>query len=132
MIVIACVDQNNGMMFNHRRQSQDRNVRKDILEMVGHKKLWMNEYSFWQFKEEKGNFSVSDDFLECAGEGEYCFVEDCIISEEKTEKLILYRWDKKYPQDFTLNISQKHWILKKAVEFVGYSHEKIVKEEYEK
>lgn len=30
MIVIACLDDNGGMMFNHRRQSQDRMLRAHI------------------------------------------------------------------------------------------------------
>ena len=45
MILIVCVDDHNGMMFNHRRQSQDRILRADILELTGGKKLWMNAYS---------------------------------------------------------------------------------------
>ena len=34
MILIVCVDDHNGMMFNHRRQSQDRILRGDILELT--------------------------------------------------------------------------------------------------
>ncbi|MFQ9515222.1 MAG: ribonuclease Z [Eubacterium sp.] len=132
MIIIACVDQNNGMMFHNRRQSQDRNVRKKILQMIEGKGLWMNEYSYSQFKEEKGKIFVDDNFLERAPEGEYCFVESNQIPEEKTEKLVLFRWNKKYPSDFRLNINLEHWKLKSSLEFVGYSHEKIMKEEYEK
>ena len=51
MIRIVCVDDHNGMMFNHRRQSQDRVLRADILELTGGKKLWMNAYSRKQFAE---------------------------------------------------------------------------------
>ena len=35
MIVIACLDDNGGMMFNHRRQSQDRVLRAHIAALVG-------------------------------------------------------------------------------------------------
>ncbi len=35
MILIVCVDDNKGMMFNHRRQSQDRVLRRHILDMSG-------------------------------------------------------------------------------------------------
>lgn len=35
MIVIACLDDNGGMMFNHRRQSQDSVLRAHIAELVG-------------------------------------------------------------------------------------------------
>ena len=33
MVLIVCVDDHNGMMFNHRRQSQDRILRADILNL---------------------------------------------------------------------------------------------------
>ena len=49
MKIIVCVDNQNGMMFNHRRQSQDRVLRKRIMELTGGKKLWMNAYSQKQF-----------------------------------------------------------------------------------
>lgn len=45
MIIIVCADNNNGMMFNNRRQSQDRTLRDHILQLIGTSKLWMNEYS---------------------------------------------------------------------------------------
>ena len=49
MNVIICLDQNNGMLFNNRRQSGDRIVRKNILEYINGAKLYMDEYSFKQF-----------------------------------------------------------------------------------
>ena len=45
MIVIVAVDDRNGMMFNRRRQSQDRVLREHILDMTVGKKLWMNHYT---------------------------------------------------------------------------------------
>ena len=52
MIVIACLDDNGGMMFNHRRQSQDRMLRAHIAALVGDARLWMNHYSAQQFDAE--------------------------------------------------------------------------------
>ena len=44
MIVIACVDDKMGMLFNHRRQSQDSVLRKRILQITAGKILWMSRY----------------------------------------------------------------------------------------
>ena len=45
MYIILCLDDNNGLAFNHRRQSQDRIVAEDISKTVGEKKLWITDYS---------------------------------------------------------------------------------------
>ena len=45
MYIIICLDDNNGLAFNHRRQSQDRIVAEDIRKTVGEKKLWITDYS---------------------------------------------------------------------------------------
>lgn len=67
MILIVCVDDHNGMMFNHRRQSQDRVLRADILELTGGKKLWMNAYSRKQFAESDAEkIRVDEMFLDVA------------------------------------------------------------------
>lgn len=49
MITISCVDDKNGMMFNRRRQSQDRVVREHIIQMAGNPTIWMSAYSQKQF-----------------------------------------------------------------------------------
>ena len=52
MIVITCLDQKNGMMFNHRRQSQDSVLREHVAKLVANVPLWMNHYSASQFDTE--------------------------------------------------------------------------------
>ena len=74
MNVIICLDQNNGMLFNNRRQSRDRIVRKNILEYINGAKLYMDEYSFKQFSEEKADNIIVDNNLENATEHDFCFV----------------------------------------------------------
>ena len=114
MNVIICLDQNNGMLFNNRRQSRDRIVRKNILEYINGAKLYMDEYSFKQFSEDKAdNIVVCDNFSN---------VED---------KLIVYRWDKIYPADVSFGMNKIKLNLTETLEFQGYSHEKIVREIYE-
>ena len=39
MYIIICLDDNNGLAFNHRRQSQDRIVAEDIRKTVGKETL---------------------------------------------------------------------------------------------
>lgn len=45
MTVIVCLDNANGMMFNHRRQSRDANVVKDILKTINGASLLIATYS---------------------------------------------------------------------------------------
>ncbi len=130
MIVIACVDQNNGMLFHRRRQSKDRAVRGDILRMLNGKTLWMNAYSYGQFGEDDGNFCVEEEFLSKAGAGEYCFVEDQMADEKMIEKLILYRWDKVYPADRRLEFDLGEWKPEEFMQMQGYSHAVITREVY--
>ncbi len=135
MIIIACVDDDMGMMFNHRRQSQDRVFRERVLEATNGKKLWMNHYSAKQFSENNTpQVNVDDNFMSEAGDGEYCFVENCDITPylRWVEKIILYRWNRRYPSDqtFPINLSKGGWKLVHTEEFSGSSHERITEEIY--
>lgn len=67
MKIIVCVDNQNGMMFNHRRQSQDRVLKKRILELTGGKKLWMNAYSQKQFLQVNGNYAERTGTIRATG-----------------------------------------------------------------
>ena len=81
MILILCVDDRGGLMFNRRRQSQDRILRADILELTDGKNLWMNAYSRKQFAESDAEkILVDETFLDAAGNGEFCFVENADVS----------------------------------------------------
>mgnify|MGYP000801288489 CR=1 FL=1 len=145
MKIIVCVDNQNGMMFNHRRQSQDRVLRKRILELTGGKKLWMNAYSQKQFLQVNGNMpkeqeqsgqsgqiQADEAFLEKAGPGEYCFVEDkdVVPYESRIEEVILCHWNRDYPADVFFEVDLSKWRLEERKDFSGYSHEKITKEIY--
>lgn len=143
MILMACIDDNKGMMFNHRRQSQDRVLRQHILNMVGDGRLWMNEYSGKMFaKDSDGSpeerICVDEDFLNKASAGEYCFVEndpwgiDMFPDTANIESVVLYKWNRVYPADqyFTMDLSG--WKLVETIEFPGSSHEKITEERYER
>ena len=52
--------------------------------------------------------------------------------EEHISQLIVYKWNRKYPADFRLDLDLSQWNLKEQIEFVGNSHEKITREIYVK
>lgn len=137
MIIIACVDERNGMMFNRRRQSRDSAVCGDILRECGGKKLYMNTYSGKLFGDvEEKNIRISEDFLKEAEEEDFCFIEDIQIAgfENKIRTVILYQWNRRYPADryFLLDLSDGSWELQRTEELKGSSHEKITKEVYDR
>ncbi len=148
MNIIICLDKNNGIGFNNRRQSRDREVIVDILEVCNNKKLWMNSYSKEMFDEsikvledyEKRqellkiidkNINVDESFLDKVDREDYCFVESGIINDyrECVDKVIVYRWDKVYPQDEMFDIGR--YRINNIKEIKGYSHDVIIREIYE-
>lgn len=133
MKVIFCLDDNNGMMFNHRRQSRDEKVIEKILEITKKNRLWVNKYSYSLFEIFNiSNINVDDAFLSEAPMGEYCFVENSeLLSYEKwIEEIIVFRWNRDYPYDKKLDIDLSKWEFKSSVEFEGNSHKKITMEVY--
>lgn len=137
MIIIVAVDDRNGMMFNHRRQSQDKILRDKILSHTAGKRLWMNHYTEKQFQDCDGTqINVDDNFLNEAAPGEYCFVENQPVSpyEKWVEKIILFKWNRRYPSDlyFDIDLQQGTWHLTYAEDFIGSSHDKITMEVYER
>ena len=134
MIVIVCLDERGGIMFNNRRQSRDKAVIDRIVEIVQGSKLWLNNYSKSLFDQVAILLEVDDNFLQKAGNGEFCFVENADITQytPKIEKLYLFRWNRHYPADlyFPLDLGEFKQIARS--EFMGNSHEKITLEVYKK
>lgn len=71
MTVIVCLDNANGMMFNHRRQSRDANVVKDILKTINGASLLIAPYSEPLFSQAECSVSISDSFLADADAKDY-------------------------------------------------------------
>ena len=127
MIVITCLDQKNGMMFNHRRQSQDSVLREHVAKLVANLPLWMNHYSASQFDTESiPNLKIVDAFLQ----------EDAPLApfEKWIERIAIFRWDRTYPADryFDLQLGSGQWHLVGTSEFAGHSHDLITMEVYER
>ena len=127
MTLILCVDDRGGLMFNRRRQSQDRLVRQDMLHLCGARPLAVSPYTARQFGPEDGVKVV-----EQPGEEDIFFLEDLSLQPflEQADKLILYHWNRAYPGDVRIELPPKGWKLTERTEFPGYSHEKITREVY--
>ena len=135
MILIACVDDGMGMMFNKRRVSRDEAVIKRIIEIADNKRIWMSQYSYPLFENIKaGNIVAADLFLEKASNNEYCFIENVSTAdyENKIDKIILFRWNRSYPSDVKFDIDLNGWKLNSSEEFAGKSHGCITMEVYSK
>ncbi len=137
MILMVCVDDRDGMLFNHRRQSQDRVVRAEMLRLVEDAPLLVSPYTARQFPpDDQYRLRILEDAPEQAGPGEYCFWETGSPApwEERIEKLILFRWNRSYPGDTFLGIplADHGWNMVETWEFPGYSHDKITVEVYQK
>ena len=134
MQLIVCLDDRDGISFAGRRQSMDRMLRRRMLETVADHRLWMNNYSARQFDALAENITVDEQYLEKAGEGDYCFAEDGAFVNyiDKISKVIIYRWGRVYPSDVTFP-SQILGTMKKtgSLDFSGYSHDKITEEVYQ-
>ena len=133
MHIILCIDDNGGMLFNGRRQSQDRVLREDILRSAAGKRLYMNGYSKKLFGE-SGNICVDEQFLEKAGPGDCCFVENLPVAPHigRAESITVYKWNRVYPADlyFDVLLAAPQWRQIERTEFAGSSHERITKEVY--
>ena len=126
MKLIVCLDDNKGMMFNKRRQSRDRVLIDNILELCKSEKLYTNEYSSKLFPENTVEILESIEDVENG----YCFAENFTVNEEDVEKIIVYKWNRLYPADTYFNIDLGGWSLIETVDFEGSSHEKITREIY--
>ena len=66
MDVFVCLDDRNGMLFNHRRQSRDREVIQDMLDSLDGKPLYIRPYSQVLFQGREEAVRVVKEFWETA------------------------------------------------------------------
>ena len=121
MIIILCLDNNNGMMFNDRRQSQDRGLREYIAEMTKGEKVYMNAYTE-KLYEEINDPVVCEDFLHKAGKGETCIVENLPLKSviDQIEEIVIFQ---------VLDVDLEEWKLAEEEQIEGSTHE-ITKQIY--
>lgn len=126
MKLIFCLEKDKGMMFFGKRHSQDRNLRKKLIEMTEGLKLWMSNYSAKQFTE-YSSIIVDDDYMSKAEFDDYCFVEDKAYSVDGVSEIVLCHWNRKYPSDkfFEIDLKKKGFKKESSEDIKGSSHEKI-------
>lgn len=133
MNLIVCIDDDFGMAFNNRRQSQDSILNKRIKEIIKENKLYISPYSESLFKNLNFfNLIINKNYLNDAGSEDYVFaeLEDLTEFKNKINKIIVYRWNRRYPSDIKFPFNLNNWNLKESYEFEGSSHEKITEELY--
>ena len=134
MTLVLCLDDDHGMMFNHRRQSRDRVLIAELLETVGESRLLVSPYSKALFPERAANITVAEDPCAAAGEDDYVFVEDTdpAAAWERVTALIIYRWNSAYPADTYFTCDLTGFRMTDVAAFEGSSHELINKEIWKK
>lgn len=134
MNIAVCLDDKNGMLFCGRRQSKDRHLRQQLLQLAQPNGLWMNSFSAKQF-EDGDAIRVEEDFLTLSPQGNWCFVEntDVLPYREKIEYIAIYRWNRLYPSDvkFPIEAFSHSWQRISSRTFPGNSHDEITEEIYQ-
>lgn len=126
MKLIVCLDNKNGMLFNKRRQSRDRILIENMLEMCKGELLYANGYSARLFPENSVEVIENPDEIQDG----FCFAENFLVNEDDVEEIIVYKWNRAYPADTYFNIDLNSWNLAESLDFEGSSHEKITRERY--
>ena len=136
MTVFVCTDERGGMLFMKRRLSKDRVLTADLVDSVGDGILYISEFSESLFTDSDISVMSVPCPLDSAGEGDYVFIETEMLKNhvDKIKTLVIYNWNRKYPFDFSLDISPLSlgFELAETHEFKGHSHDKITKEIYVK
>ncbi len=132
MTIVICLDNHNGMLFNHRRQSRDRLLTEDLMKLFPNEIIHIDKFSQSLFSEFSDRISVDESLLENAAANDICFVEniDILPYENKISKLVVYHWNRDYPSDFQCRLDFSKYTLTTSIDFSGSSHERITREEY--
>lgn len=132
MTVIICVSDGGGVLFGGRRLSRDREVISDIARTAGDEPVFVSEYSEGLFSKSDVSVIAVSDPLSSAGKGDFVFIEDGKIRREidKTDCVMIYRWNRKYPFDTKVDTEPgcEGFALAESVDIKGHSHEKITRE----
>ena len=127
MKLILFLDDRGGMLFNRRRQSQDRKAREFILSLTKDHALYMNAYSLKQFETKEG-ILLSETPQRDAGKDDYVLIEDLTPTLTDVNEAVLILWNRHYPSDRRFDrasLEKEGFSLVDSLDFAGHSHEKI-------
>lgn len=125
MILITCINNSNGIMFNKRRVSKDVLLIERLKGITKENKIYVSEYS-------KPLFDGFDNLvlsIEDLTNNDFYFLED----EDYTgniDKIIIYKWNRDYPADKYFDIDLSSYELISTQDFQGSSHDLITEEIY--
>ncbi len=134
MTLAVCLDDNNGLQFNGRRQSRDQELLCDLQkEAAG--EIFITPFSEKLFAQMEIPAKVSNAPAIEAGVDDLVFYEEGEIAPllSAATRLIVYRWNRVYPADVVWQGElppHGFTLFGEITEFVGFSHEKITKEVY--
>ncbi len=131
MTIYVCLDDQGGMLFNHRRQSRDIAVLQDLGQPV-----YIDAFSEKLFLSSGIPYRLAPEDLGQLPKESGFFLEN---REPETvlplaDTVVIYRWNRLYPANVRWNADLTEWgfSLESLSEFPGKSHETITREVYVK
>ena len=125
MILITCIDNRKGIMFNKRRVSKDTLLIERLKGITKENKIYVSEYS-------KPLFDGFDNLvlsIENLTNNDFYFLEDEDYNGN-IDKIIIYKWNRDYPSDKYFDIDLSSYELISTQDFQGSSHDLITEEIY--
>lgn len=131
MKVIYVLDKNNGVLFNHRRQSRDAFLVENIVNKINQENgtLYVSDYSKKLFEGTDVSIQSLAEFnLSGAKENDFVFIEneDIQLEDYKGDlDYYFYKWPSVYPSDKKIELPLNDAEVVKKETFSGNSHDEI-------
>lgn len=138
MKVIYVLDKDNGVLFNHRRQSKDAFLVENIVNKVNQENgtLYVSDYSKELFEGTDVSIQSLAEFnLSEAKENDFVFIENEDIQLDDFKDNLdyyFYKWPSVYPSDKTLELPLNDAEVVQKEQFNGNSHDEIYLEIWRK
>lgn len=135
---IICIDDNNGTLFNHRRQSRDQALFEKIKELCAGTPLTVSPYTAKLLSQMLPDVKLNIIDHPEQSRQEFCFLEDtaAFAIPEACDRIVLFHWNRDYPHDTVFDkegfLKNGHFFLDETQTFPGKSHDEILMEVFEK